>query len=266
MEPQTISLPHQWAKAKVKEREIDSQVKKLVDLLTERPTVMFASPLDKSLGIVGLTVDEKKIEVVSRWLQEKGIAFEVVGDRTIDPESRKGVVALYLSTASISEGDYQSLVRKFKEPLNLEGYSLYLNSLPNRPESLRKEVNSHCDSGVAVVARPTVEAKVRVTVNPLEPPLWERNLLQQAFESLGDRQQATFGKSHTVRFEPQQQILTLVNNSSGEVVYQADRGAAAKVDNLTPEQKEYFAAPVVRADVRLVAERSGTKREMEMEY
>jgi hypothetical protein len=258
LDPDSVELPKQWTKesgVRSQESGVCSSLlppKELIDKLTERPTVLFSGEKEKRSGIVGLAVDARKLEVVTSWLKDKRISFQI---RSSPQESQKGVAVLYLDTKTIAIREQEAMGRKFGETLDTMRYREHLHSLPHRPESLIDK------SG----ARSQKSGVKKELLTPSARPLWERNLLQQAFEALGNRTQARLGKSHTIKFEPQNQTLSLVNNSSGEVVYQVAKGGAT-VERLTPEQKEYFEASVARADLRVVAERTGAEREMEMEY
>ncbi|MEI2579958.1 hypothetical protein [Scytonema sp. PRP1] len=108
--------------------------------IKERPTILFTSQQDKVLGLMGMAVDNHKIEVVQHWLHSKGIEFNPVAKEEVPLETKKGLEILYLATSTIQPDDLEALKAKFGEPLDANGensvYSERLNSLPNRPHAI----------------------------------------------------------------------------------------------------------------------------------
>lgn len=76
---------------------------------------------------------------------------------------------------------------------------------------------------------------------------WEYNLINSAFAALkgssatdGTTRSANLGEKHSVTYNELDNKLSIVNDSSKQIVYQAVRGQAATIDKLTKEQKQYF--------------------------
>jgi len=82
----------------------------------------------------------------------------------------------------------------------------------------------------------------------VERAQWEKNLVEAALQSLNvnstnldcSSYTAPLGSNHSIIYITREQQLTITNKSSGQVIYQATRGQAANICNLSEEQKNYY--------------------------
>lgn len=137
--------------------------------LKERPTILFSSQEDKVLGLMGMAVDNHKVEIVQQWLKSRSIEFSAVVPEDVPLETKKGLAVLYLVTSTIKPRDDELLHAKFGELLDANGannaYHNYLNYLPNRPQNTREDpekiTNSEQQTQVATVTSNSTHAQVK---------------------------------------------------------------------------------------------------------
>ena len=119
--------------------EIIEKSELFLSKIKERPTILFANPEDKVLRLVGLAVDDHKVEIVDDWLRSRSIEFSPVSSQEVPLETRKGLAVRYLAASSIKPQDMEALKAKVGTPLDAATYSTRLSSLPNRPQPLAEK-------------------------------------------------------------------------------------------------------------------------------
>ena len=145
VDPATVEYPEVWTKQKVSIAQTvapDATLEKSAPFLSkikERPTILFANPEDKVLGLMGLAVDDRKVEVVDDWLRSRSIEFSPVSSQEAPLETKKGLAVRYLAASSIKPQDMEALKAKVGTPLDAATYSTRLGSLPNRPQLIAEK-------------------------------------------------------------------------------------------------------------------------------
>ena len=77
---------------------------------------------------------------------------------------------------------------------------------------------------------------------------WEKNLINSAMKFLSSNQSkqdnlfqtAPLGTSHTIIYSSEKQQLSIINNSSEQVIYQTINGRSASISKFSEEQKRHF--------------------------
>lgn len=75
-----------------------------------------------------------------------------------------------------------------------------------------------------------------------------KNLINSAVKSLSSNQSnqdnlfqtAPLGTNHTIIYSSERQQLSIINNSSEQVIYQTINGQYANISNLSEKQKQHF--------------------------
>ncbi|MBE9015768.1 hypothetical protein IQ272_06340 [Chroococcidiopsidales cyanobacterium LEGE 13417] len=179
VDPATVQYPEIWTKQKgaiaqlTAPDEIIEKSELFLSKIKERPTILFAHPEDKVLGLVELAVDDLKVEIVDDWLRSRSIEFiaffnsmkykicrgaqlcaptnvshhnenrySSVSSQEAPLETRKGLAVRYLAASSIKLQDMEALKAKVGTPLDASTYNTHLGSLPNRPQPFaQKPIN-----------------------------------------------------------------------------------------------------------------------------
>ncbi|RUS99140.1 hypothetical protein DSM107010_68980 [Chroococcidiopsis cubana SAG 39.79] len=145
VDPATVQYPEIWTKQKgaiAFAAAPDAMIEKselFLSKIKERPTILFANPEDKVLGLVGLAVDDRKVEIVDDWLRSRSIEFSPVFSQEAPIETKKGLAVRYLAASSIKPQDMEALKAKVGTPLDAANYSTRLGSLPNRPQPIAQK-------------------------------------------------------------------------------------------------------------------------------
>ncbi|MDV2994912.1 MAG: hypothetical protein N4J56_004566 [Chroococcidiopsis sp. SAG 2025] len=145
VDPATVQYPEVWTKQKgaiasvTAPDELIEKSELFLSKIKERPTILFANPEDKVLGLVGLAVDDRKVEVVDNWLRSRSIEFSPVSSQEASLETKKGLAVRYLAASSIKPQDMEALKAKIGTPLDAATYSTRLVSLPNRPQAIAEK-------------------------------------------------------------------------------------------------------------------------------
>ncbi|MBD2498890.1 hypothetical protein [Nostoc sp. FACHB-280] len=147
VDPATVQYPETW----VKENQVFGQqtvneeqhraIAKTAPMLykiKERPTMLFATPEDKMLGLTQLVLDNHKVQAVTKWLHEKNIAIAQVPPEDVPLETKKGLAVFNLVNSSIPESTFESMTKKFGQVIESpEQYQAKVRSLPDRPKHLK---------------------------------------------------------------------------------------------------------------------------------
>ncbi|MCC2692838.1 hypothetical protein [Nodularia sp. LEGE 04288] len=145
IDPSTVEYSEVWTKesqAFPDKRVVASPQQEMIDKsapllqkVKERPTFLFTTPEDKMLGIMGMVVDDHKVETVTQWLEKQDVTFTQVPAQL---ENKKGLAVFNLVTASIPDQTAAAMTRKFGEIIeSRDEYQQKIHSLPNRPKSLK---------------------------------------------------------------------------------------------------------------------------------
>ncbi|MEA5566673.1 hypothetical protein [Anabaena sp. UHCC 0399] len=106
--------------------------------IKERPTILYATPEDKLLGLIQLVVDNHKVETVTKWLTEKNIAISPVPAEDVPLETKKGLAVFNVVNSSIPESVCQAMTFKFGQVIESQlEYQEKVRSLPDRPKYLK---------------------------------------------------------------------------------------------------------------------------------
>ena len=106
--------------------------------VTERPTFLFATPEDKMLGLMGMAVDNQKVEAVTKWLTSQNVEFSQVPREDVIRETKKGLAVFNLVSSSIPPKTLESMTKKFGAIIESSTeYQQKINSLATRPQFLK---------------------------------------------------------------------------------------------------------------------------------
>jgi hypothetical protein len=147
VDPDTIEYPETWVKdtqvfgQQTVNEEQHRAIEKTAAILykiKERPTILFATPEDKLLGLTQLAVDNHKVETVTKWLNEKNIAIAQLLREDVPLETKKGLAVFNLANSSIPEPVFEAMTQKFGKVIeSQEQYQEKVRSLPDRPKHLK---------------------------------------------------------------------------------------------------------------------------------
>jgi hypothetical protein len=152
VDPTTVEYPEVWTKeseafgnqsVNAKQQEMVQQAEPILQKIKERPTFLFATPEDKTLGLMGMAVDNHKVESVTKWLTNQNVAFSQVIPDDVPLETKKGLAVFNLASSTIPEPVAQAMTKKFGEVISSQyEYQQKVNSLPNRPKYLKPPVQA----------------------------------------------------------------------------------------------------------------------------
>lgn len=147
IDPATVEYPENWMKEneafgqhKVNSEQL-SAIEKTTAILyqiKERPTMLFATPEDKMLGLTQLVVDNHKIDTVTKWLTDKNIAISQLPREDVPLETKKGLAVFNIANSSIPKPVFEAMTLKFGNVIESESeYKEKVRSLPDRPKHLK---------------------------------------------------------------------------------------------------------------------------------
>ncbi|BAY73340.1 hypothetical protein NIES23_61680 (plasmid) [Trichormus variabilis NIES-23] len=178
VDPESIKYPEVWTKesqafgTQALNQEQQLLLEKTAPILhkiKERPTILFATPEDKMLGMTLLAVDNHKVEAVSQWLQQKNVAIAQIPPDEVPLETKKGLAVFNLVNSSIPESVSAAMTKKFGAVIeSQQEYQDMVRSLPNRPESLQLSQPSIVNQ-IASNREPTVNNQVVNTQQKTSP-------------------------------------------------------------------------------------------------
>ncbi|MBD2682940.1 hypothetical protein H6H03_36400 [Nostoc paludosum FACHB-159] len=147
VDPDTIEYPETWVKENqaFSQQTINSEQLAAIQTtapilykIKERPTILFATPEDKLLGLTQLAVDNHKVETVTKWLTDKNIAIAQVPREDVPLETKKGLAVFTLANSTIPEPVFDAMTLKFGNVIeSSEQYQEKVLTLPDRPKHLK---------------------------------------------------------------------------------------------------------------------------------
>ena len=208
IDPTTVEYPEVWTKesqafpdkaiAASPQQEMIEKSAPLLQKIKERPTILFTTPEDKMLGIMGMAVDDHKVETVTQWLEKQDVTFTQVPAQL---ENKKGLAVFNLVTASIPEQTAAAMTKKFGEVIeSREEYQQKINSLPNRPKTLKTPEQPVFTQ--TSISQPTISGKPI----PMNYPLIMRGESNSLPVDTCIDAMRGYGRTHTTRaYEPYKQ-------------------------------------------------------------
>ena len=119
IDPESVQYPETWVKRHQlvdQQKEVslvEQKNNQLFDKITERPTIIFQSQEDKLVGLVGLTVDSKKVEITKKYLDQVGITYDQVSKSQSRLEAKKGMTVFMLDENTISSEKKEQFLERF---------------------------------------------------------------------------------------------------------------------------------------------------------
>ncbi|WGV29048.1 hypothetical protein [Halotia branconii] len=152
VDPATVEYPQVWTKqsqafgtqsANAQQQQMIQQAEPILQKIKERPTFLFTTPEDRTLGLMGMVVDNHKVESVTKWLTNQNVAFSQVPLEDVPKETKKGLAVFNLVSSTIPEPVAKAMTKKFGEVISsADEYQQQVNSLPNRPKHLKPPVQA----------------------------------------------------------------------------------------------------------------------------
>ncbi|MHC5915099.1 MAG: hypothetical protein ACYTXE_29830, partial [Nostoc sp.] len=147
IDPNTVEYPQKWTKEfqvfgtqSVNRQQlymIDSSAK-ILHQIKERPTFLFSTESNKKLGVMGLAVDNHKVESVTLWLKKQNVVYSQVPPEDVIRETKKGLAVFNLVSSSIPPKTLSSMTKKFGAIIESNSdYQQRVNSLATRPQFLK---------------------------------------------------------------------------------------------------------------------------------
>ncbi|MBD6620141.1 hypothetical protein FNW02_31205 [Komarekiella sp. 'clone 1'] len=148
IDPTTIEYPQEWTKESIafgvkqspdtQQQFMVEQAAPILQKIKDRPTFLFTNPSDKTLGLIGMAVDNHKVETVSKWLTNHNVEFSQVPPEDVIRETKKGLAVFNLVTTSIPPKTWENMTKKFGVVIeSASEYQQLVNSLAARPQFLK---------------------------------------------------------------------------------------------------------------------------------
>ncbi|MDZ8263618.1 hypothetical protein [Nostoc sp. ChiQUE01b] len=147
IDPRSVEYPQNWTKEfqVVGTQSIDPQQLYMIDnsakilhQVKERPTFLFSTQSNKKLGVMGLAVDNHKVESVTKWLKNQNVECQQVPREDAMKETKKGLAVFNLVTSSIPPKTLENMTKKFGAVIESSAeYQQKINSLATRPQFLK---------------------------------------------------------------------------------------------------------------------------------
>ncbi|MBE9037608.1 hypothetical protein [aff. Roholtiella sp. LEGE 12411] len=147
IDPSTVEYPQNWTKEfqAFGQSEIDPLQKFMIDSsapilqkIKERPTILIATPEHLAQGLMGLAVDNHKVEAVTKWLTFQNVKFSQVPPENVIEETQKGLAVFNLVSSSIPPQTLEKMTKKFGAVIeSTQKYQQKLSSLATRPQFLK---------------------------------------------------------------------------------------------------------------------------------
>ncbi|YAF99163.1 MAG: hypothetical protein AB3A66_27195 (plasmid) [Nodularia sp. CChRGM 3473] len=202
IDPTTIEYPQTWTKERqvfpdnsvvIPQQRMVEKSAPLLQKIKERPTILFTTPEDKMLGIMGMAIDEHKVETVTRWLEKQDVTFAQIPAQQVPRETKKGLAVFNLVTASIPEQTAEAMTKKFGEVIeSVNEYQQKVKSLPNRPQKLSNNNpfnTSNIDRSHAVV-----NSSANPQSDKLDLPKTQSNSQENAIQNTANQELITIDK------------------------------------------------------------------------
>ncbi|MFN6499003.1 MAG: hypothetical protein RMX65_018680 [Nostoc sp. DedQUE01] len=179
IDPATVEYPKLWVKeSHVFSQQITAQEQQtaiertalILNKIKERPTMLFATPEDKMLGLTQLVVDNHKVEAVTKWLTDKNIVLAQLPKEDAPLETKKGLAVFNIANSSIPEPVFEAMTKKFGEVIeSSEQYQEKVLTLPDRPKYLLPPQSVVSTSGTKVEPVENNHASNQQTLSQPQP-------------------------------------------------------------------------------------------------
>ncbi|MEA5603252.1 hypothetical protein VB732_19370, partial [Nostoc sp. UHCC 0252] len=129
VDPATVEYPQVWTKesqafgtqsVNAQQQQMIQQAEPILQKIKERPTFLFTTPEDKVLGLMGMAVDNHKVESVTKWLTNQNVAFSQVTPEDVPQETKKGLAVFNLVSSTIPSNSHFEKKSKKIRYLNRE--------------------------------------------------------------------------------------------------------------------------------------------------
>jgi hypothetical protein len=147
IDPSTMEYPTVWTKEfqVFGHQEIDENQQFMIDSsapilqkIKERPTILVATPEHLKQGLMGLAVDNHKIEAVTKWLTNQSVQFSLAPIEDVMKETKKGLAVFNLVSSSIPAQTFENMTKKFGAVIeSTQEYQQKVSSLATRPQFLK---------------------------------------------------------------------------------------------------------------------------------
>lgn len=147
IDPSTVEYPQNWTKefqvfgtqsVNPQQQEMIDNSAPILHQIKERPTFLFTTPEDRTLGIMGMAVDNQKVEAVTKWLTSQNVEFSQVPREDVIRETKKGLAVFNLVSSSIPPKTLENMTKKFGAVIELSTeYQQKVFSLATRPQFLK---------------------------------------------------------------------------------------------------------------------------------
>ncbi|MFN6568223.1 hypothetical protein [Dendronalium sp. ChiSLP03b] len=212
VDPQTVEYPEVWTKetqvfgtqqVNQGQQGMIEKTAPILQKIKERPTILFATPEDKLLGLTQLAVDNHKVEIVTKWLRGQNIAIAQVPPEDVPLETKKGLGVFKLVNSSIPESVSGAMTRKFGSVIESETeYQQKVKALPDRPKYLKPPQPQQFSTSEPIVPSVAIRGKL-ISMNFPLMLHGEQNPLP--VDTCIDAMRG-YGRTHTTRaYEPYKQ-------------------------------------------------------------
>ncbi len=147
IDPSTIEYPQNWTKeflifgtqsVNPQQQEMINSSEPILHHIKERPTFLFSTESNKKLGVMGLAVDNQKVETVTKWLTSQKVECQQVAREDVMKETKKGLAVFNLVSSSIPPKTLENMTKKFGAVIESDSdYQQRVNSLATRPQFLK---------------------------------------------------------------------------------------------------------------------------------
>ncbi len=180
IDPNTVEYPQKWTKEfqAFGTQSVNPQQLYMIDStapilqkIKERSTFLFSTESNKKLGVMGLAVDNHKVESVTLWLKKQNVVYSQVPPEDVMPETKKGLAVFNLVSSSIPVKTLDNMTKKFGAVIESSTeYQQRVNSLATRPQFLKPPSQSalsppqqsaqfHPNQDIQNVAPPVIKGK-----------------------------------------------------------------------------------------------------------
>ncbi|MCC5655123.1 hypothetical protein LC609_36305, partial [Nostoc sp. XA013] len=147
IDPRSVEYPQKWTKEfqVIGQKQVAPQQQFMSDnsapilqKIKERPTFLVATSKHKGLGVLELTVDNHKVDAVTRWLTSQNVTSSQVSHEDVSQETKKGLAVFNLVSSSIPPKTLENMTKKFGAVIESSTeYQQLVSSLATRPQFLK---------------------------------------------------------------------------------------------------------------------------------
>ncbi|AVH74327.1 hypothetical protein [Nostoc sp. 'Lobaria pulmonaria (5183) cyanobiont'] len=223
IDPNTVEYPQRWTKefqafgtqsVNSEQQEMIENSANILHHIKERPTFLFSTESNKKLGVMGLTVDNHKVESVTKWLTAQKVEWQQVPTEDVIRETKKGLAVFHLVSSSIPSKTLSNMTKKFGSIIESDSdYQQRVNSFATRPQFLKPPSQSalsppqqsaqfHPNQEVQNVAPPVIKGKPI----PMNYPLMMHGDTNPILVDTCIDAMRGYGRTHTTRaYQPYKQ-------------------------------------------------------------